>query len=217
MTDERPTTGVVFDDATPSTVVERALACVVCEYPLRGLERDSVCPECGAPIQRSLRGDRLRHADPAYLRKLRLGIRLVLAPFIIVIASIVLAIAGTFVGLLLPGGSGQPVLKVLWWIATITVLVSAIGWPIGWFLFSSHEPGVDRPVWQRRYLVRAGSVIMCSAFLALFFAPFTQGIAMAVVDVSAAIAAASICLHCDLICSINSLPAGSAEELMQRQ
>jgi RNA polymerase subunit RPABC4/transcription elongation factor Spt4 len=51
------------------------LACVRCSYNLRELRADSICPECGTAIARSLHGGLLAYADPdwvAHLASLRL-------------------------------------------------------------------------------------------------------------------------------------------------
>jgi predicted RNA-binding Zn-ribbon protein involved in translation (DUF1610 family) len=52
------------------------LPCVFCGYNLRGLQVGGKCPECGAPIVRSVQGGLLCHADPRWLGKLLLGLTL---------------------------------------------------------------------------------------------------------------------------------------------
>ncbi len=49
--------------------------CVRCQYELRGIANDQPCPECGLLAERS-RGltGQLRDTDPAYLRKLSVGV-----------------------------------------------------------------------------------------------------------------------------------------------
>src|SRR5262245_1427978 len=53
--------------------------CVRCGYALRGLSVTGICPECGTPVDRSLRGDLLEYCDPHYARRLLLGARLIIA------------------------------------------------------------------------------------------------------------------------------------------
>ena len=51
--------------------------CLACGYNLRSLPTTGKCPECGAPVERSLRGVLLRYSSPTYLARLRRGILLV--------------------------------------------------------------------------------------------------------------------------------------------
>jgi hypothetical protein len=53
------------------------LHCVHCGYDLRGQPRTGVCPECGVNVKWSRIGA-LWQADPSWLRKLRLGLRLLI-------------------------------------------------------------------------------------------------------------------------------------------
>ena len=73
--------------------VEYDQACVQCGYQLRDLPVAGVCPECGTPVARSFRGDRLSAADPAYVGALYAGTRR------LVIGLVTLLLVG--VGLLL--------------------------------------------------------------------------------------------------------------------
>ncbi len=52
------------------------LSCAKCQYNLRGLTTDARCPECGAPVERSLHGNLLRFADLDWVKRLHLGVRL---------------------------------------------------------------------------------------------------------------------------------------------
>jgi tetratricopeptide (TPR) repeat protein len=55
---------------------------------------EKVCPECATPLARSLHGNLLRYADIAWLRKIRLGVRVMLwnlLIYVLLIAAIVLS------------------------------------------------------------------------------------------------------------------------------
>ena len=50
------------------------LPCAGCGYNLRTAEASGSCPECGQPVEQSLR-DLLRYADPAWVRRVLMGTR----------------------------------------------------------------------------------------------------------------------------------------------
>jgi hypothetical protein len=52
------------------------LPCRSCGYNLRTLATSGVCPECATPIAASLRSERLREADPNWLRQMHTGCKL---------------------------------------------------------------------------------------------------------------------------------------------
>ncbi len=56
--------------------------CIGCGYNLRGLDPESVCPECATPIDRSLRGQYLRYSDPRWVEKLAGGMDWILLGFV---------------------------------------------------------------------------------------------------------------------------------------
>lgn len=88
-----PTSEAELFDA--SGVIAIDLPCRGCEYNLRGLPRDSRCPECGIPSGLSTRGDLLRFADPGWLRQLARGISYVLWGILV---AIVASVAGGALG-----------------------------------------------------------------------------------------------------------------------
>ncbi|MBL1218545.1 MAG: hypothetical protein D8M59_13765 [Planctomycetes bacterium] len=59
------------------------LACIKCDYDLRGLALEGPCPECGAPIAETWHRDMLRFADLVWLKRVRLGLRLIVASFVV--------------------------------------------------------------------------------------------------------------------------------------
>jgi hypothetical protein len=52
--------------------------CCHCGYNLRTLTEANVCPECGTPVGLSTRGSFLRFADPEWVDKLALGLKIIL-------------------------------------------------------------------------------------------------------------------------------------------
>ena len=64
------------------------LPCIHCGYNLRGLATDGRCPECGALIARSIRGDLLWRADPAWLARVSGGFTLTKVCFVTWLAGI---------------------------------------------------------------------------------------------------------------------------------
>ncbi len=50
--------------------------CRSCGYNLRGRRTDTVCSECGTPVMNSLGSNQLQFANPAWLAKIGLGVRI---------------------------------------------------------------------------------------------------------------------------------------------
>ncbi|MCC6358324.1 MAG: hypothetical protein IT450_06255 [Phycisphaerales bacterium] len=72
--------------------------CRGCGYSLRGLRADGTCPECGRPVAFSTAPSELRYGDPAWLRRVFLGVRLMLAGWVLIGAG-PLAVAYTLLAL----------------------------------------------------------------------------------------------------------------------
>lgn len=67
--------------------ITEELPCIGCDYFLRGMRPDQTCPECGKAISNTTRIQRLCKHPQSWLKKMKLGLRL------IQITSIVFAIA----------------------------------------------------------------------------------------------------------------------------
>ena len=69
----------------PPAVVMGDLPCRKCSYNLRTLPTDALCPECGTPVAVSMRSDRLRDADPQWLRIVRGGVSLLWITYLLLV------------------------------------------------------------------------------------------------------------------------------------
>ncbi len=58
--------------------IDTDLPCFFCQYNLRTLALDGICPECGNPVQKCIRQGWLIFADPRWLAKLRRGVTIML-------------------------------------------------------------------------------------------------------------------------------------------
>jgi hypothetical protein len=107
-------------------------ACVQCGYNLRGLPYAGKCPECGIPVQDSLRGILLQFASSEYLAKLNQGLSLVLNGILLMI---ILNVLSFFVGATGAGGS-QIVLAIagLQLLPSIMIL-------LGYWKYTEPDPG----------------------------------------------------------------------------
>ena len=71
----------VSPDLVPSNIaktITEDFFCTRCGYNLRGLTLDRLCPECAAPVARSIHGRLLKYADPDWMDRLRFGTVLML-------------------------------------------------------------------------------------------------------------------------------------------
>lgn len=127
------------------TVPERLL-CQRCEYSLAGLFTDGACPECGLPVEQSIRTNFRLRSDTVYLRRLSKGLSLllngILAMLVLVIGSIVMSFA-------IQSGSGYSgqVFTGSWYIvqfatqALTLCVVLVVLW--GFWLFASPDSIAD--------------------------------------------------------------------------
>lgn len=158
------------------------LGCIECGYALAGLDQAGVCPECGAPIERSLRGNRLLFAPADYIRTLHRGLVLVLsglaALLVIVIAWLIGLMAVTFAGI----GTGMNWLTgdllfaacgLLFFAAMLIVLA-------GCWLLSMPHPGFvgrDEAAGARRWLrIGAAGILLTLLMVAAMMMPVMQAL-----------------------------------------
>jgi hypothetical protein len=156
------------------------LACKHCGHNLRTLSTDAVCPECGTPIDYTLRGYYLKHSPPAWLRRVARGpLLLIIATGLYVLGTI--GAAGWAIVLALSGGAtpGAPApvdfdmrqtiaLAALAYLPTDVLIVVGIVFlttpnPAGRQL---NQDSVTR-VWLRRSLWLFGASVVFGDILAL--------------------------------------------------
>jgi hypothetical protein len=137
-----------------TAMVTESVNCVRCGYDLHGLARSGRCPECRMLVERSLLGDNLVYSAPEYVRKLQLGLSLILNAIVVFLVAFIVGVIGLGLGIYLTGG----LLGVVGIGATIGVLA-------GWWLFSEDDPayiGTNRGS-TARVIVR-GSTAVALAF-----------------------------------------------------
>lgn len=83
--------------------LDQDAACISCGYNLRGLDPDSVCPECASPIGLSVHGDFLRYSDPAWVERLASGMNWIVGAMLL---GFVFGIIGAGLGAVIKGPKG---------------------------------------------------------------------------------------------------------------
>lgn len=175
MTDQTPPSiqpPAAADPPPRATVAPHGSSCRFCGYDIGGLATGGGCPECGAPVIRSLKGNLFEYANPRYLRSLRTGARVLFLA--IITFSVVENLMELFAGLsgMMRGlsQSGAPLNAMA---SSITVSIPNATSPtflitqvivkslaayvslLGWWLLSEPDPGArgtdpDQPA--RRFL-----------------------------------------------------------------
>ena len=144
----------------------RGVLCVTCEYDLSGLNPGGVCPECGTPVERSVRGGLLVDSRPEHAETLRRGALVIVAAVAtqvaIFIGSLALAVAATP-----PAGQGSSGPFVALTITSTAITLAAL---LGWWWLSEPspepdlaDPGSTRRAWLRTAIVLQGATVTLSA------------------------------------------------------
>jgi hypothetical protein len=133
------------------------VACFDCLYDLRGQPAAGACPECGGAIARSFDARRLDWAEPGWVRRVRLGIALTGAAYVVPLALFALVSV-------LPGSNHDVA-------AEIGIAGMALSTGLGAWLLSTNEPPREpppRPAFRPRLLescVRTLGVILAATLL----------------------------------------------------
>jgi hypothetical protein len=120
----------------PGPVLTDDRACVQCSYNLRGLPLNGNCPECGTPVETSLRGILLQYASPDYLATIHQGLSLVLNGIMLMI---VLSVVGMVIGFASGAGGGPGTSATL--IVAGLQLIPSVMMLLGYWKYTEPDPG----------------------------------------------------------------------------
>lgn len=176
--------------------------CRRCGYELGGLPIAGRCPECGAPVERSLRGNLLELASPAYLRRLHAGALLVELGVVVICAVPIGGVAGMIIVLISPWS--RRLLDLLPLAGALMAVAAGLLGLIGWFVLTGRDPahiGPDES--DRARLTTRIATIACSAcwliMAAVSYAPTLAAAApgrfATLMGVSGVVLAAAVCVH----------------------
>ena len=118
------------ESSTP--LVDRNRPCLRCSYNLRGLPTDGPCPECGTPVQDSLRGSLLQFSSLEYLGTLVNGLSLLTCGLILLVVGIIGGLTALALRGSLDGGMG---LLCLVFLAGLLIF-------IGHWLYTAPDPAL---------------------------------------------------------------------------
>lgn len=129
------------DAAAAERLASEDVPCLRCGYNLRGLTPQGVCPECGTPIARALRGNLLIYSAPEYVAKLHHGL-------LCILLAIITLLGGGFLlfATMLCIEIGFPELQ---WLSSVLANVAILGSVglsvlslVGWWLFSTPDQAI---------------------------------------------------------------------------
>ena len=149
--------------------VVKDLACIQCGYNLRTLHRDAKCPECGVVVGRSVRGDWLRYADPAWLGNISAGLAWIVRAIVLFLLFMVFALVTALVAGAVGGKGGTVIGIVMSVVLELAMLVAVIGGVGGLWAFTTPEPSPIGPAsdLDPRRLVRLSGCAGLIAILAM--------------------------------------------------
>lgn len=146
-----------------SAKLESDLTCIQCGYNLRTLFVDGRCPECGTLVDRSLKGNLLRYADPHWLDKLRLGTAMLLGSVCVLLLGSCLFGA---VFRMIDGATATILISLIFSAVTLTAML----------LITAREPAIaasEDPITLRR-VVRACASLLFAGQAILILSHFVR-------------------------------------------
>ncbi|MCE7973819.1 MAG: hypothetical protein DYG92_05740 [Leptolyngbya sp. PLA1] len=157
----RPDVAPVVHAPIAPHVLAESRPCLACGYDLRGLVSTGACPECGANIERSLRGNLLEFAATEFLRDMRLGARIVFIGTLVGMGlSFAVGLAAAVFGIAAQSGANVTGGRWTEVVPRITEFLGSIVVLAGWWLLSRPDPGqlgedagVKSRNWLRIFLV----------------------------------------------------------------
>lgn len=130
------------DPSVAATLIDD-VPCAKCDYNLRGLTAVGRCPECGEPIDSSIRRNRLLFANPKWLATIARGQAIIFAAITAIpIAPVVIAMVA---GALAPQGNTDGFQFTMVLLMFVSGAVVTGGIAIGVFLSTRREPAFEPP------------------------------------------------------------------------
>ena len=150
-------------------IVDEDIQCRTCKYNLRGLSSHGLCPECGAPVSRTVLGDRLRLFAPEWLENMATGCRLIIIGLIAsVIVGCVSSSRFSIFGMAAPSGNPGSGTGIMFLVGLISF--------VGHWKLTSPEPAREGVATSStaRALVRLGILLALASGLLQFLAGLTR-------------------------------------------
>ncbi len=140
--------------------------CVTCNYNLRGLRLSGYCPECNTPVGKSRHGLTLQYADARWLKRICLGLKLLLWGFALLVAAFAMILAALLSASSVPSRWWQPAtaFSAGWPVVTAFVILNlfCVYWVVAFILLTTQEPRLrfEESAYSCRRLLRFSSVLL---------------------------------------------------------
>lgn len=138
-------------------LLDADVPCIACGYSLRSAKLDAACPECGEPVDRTVRPDLLAFADQAWLARVHFGLTMLL--IVILVGMVLGMILGATTAALAANNTGDPLLtRALWVGFTLTIGLISL---FAWFMLTAPEPdpATPEPPFNARVVTRVSVIL----------------------------------------------------------